>query len=904
MSDRKFDFRDLDINRNNEDEMVDEIERNLRRTYGSEYDEGYNGSSSSGSTKDLSNTQRRVRSGYSSGRRTSSSGSSSSSAKRSTPATKKKKATKGRRYSGVNRANTESTNTKGAKSRGSKRSKKAKNPKKKKILLFIKIFFFLILFVVMMALVVFYFKYGGTIMKWKKEAKAIVNASSADTFKTSLTSVIYDSKGKPLAELKGDKDTYYLEYKDIPEAVVDAFVDVEDQDFYKHKGYDLKAITSASIQLVRSKILHQGIERGGSTITQQLCKLTFLSSEQSLERKLREIFISTEMEKKYTKEEILEFYINNVYFANGYYGIEAAARGYFSKGASELTLGETAFLCAIPNGPSKYDPIENYENTKVRQKLILSEMLDQKDIDDSEFNNAMQESIELKLAKELKVQNYMTTYAIYCATRQLMKANGFKFKYSFSSDKAREKYEDSYAEMYDQCHSSLYTEGYKIYTTLDKKIQKKLQKSVDDQLASFTEKKDKIYTFQGAATCINNETGKVVAVVGGRSQKNFEGYTLNRAYQSPRQPGSCFKPIAVYTPAFESGYTPESYVDDTYFEGGPKNADGSYAGKIPVRTAVEKSKNVIAWKLFEEITPEVGLSYILNMNFAHIVESDFYPAAALGGLTNGATTTEMASAYATLANSGTFTDPTCIDRVLNSSDEVVISKAATVDQKRVYSENAANMMSDVLKGVLIRGTAAGHSIPNMDSAGKTGTTSDYKDGWFCGYTPYYSTAVWVGYDQPISLAGLTGASYPLNIWYSFMTDVNAGLQSKTFPGYTNSSGQTVSTTASPSPSQSAAPGEISETEEDANTMATAAPADNGTTTDTTNNTQTTTDNTQTTENQTTTNNTNNTNNTTTNNNTTTTNNNTNNSGTTENTQNNQTTESTEIVTEETNESVN
>ncbi|MCR5624323.1 MAG: PBP1A family penicillin-binding protein [Lachnospiraceae bacterium] len=804
-------------------------------------------SQASGRSSGRSNP-RRSTGGNSSGRKTDRS-SSSGSGRTNSPDSKALKAGNGKNVSDKAKKNAKASATKKGKgknqgdnivdttAKGGRNNRIAKKPKskKKKVFFVLRIIFFLILFAIMITLVVFYLKYGKTIMKWRKEAAETVAASSEETFKSSLTSIIYNSKGNPIAELKGDKDTYYLEYDNIPTNVVNAFVDVEDQGFFKHKGYDIKAIGSATVQLVRSKILKKGISRGGSTITQQLAKLTFLSSEQTLERKIKEIFVSTEMEKKYTKEQILEFYINNVYFANGYYGIESAAQGYFSKSADKLTLAETAFLCAIPNGPTKYDPITNYDNTKVRQKLMLDEMLDQGDISQNDYDAALKENVELNIPSELKTRNYETTYSIYCATKALMKAKGFEFQYSFDSTADRKAYEESFNEMYDTCHQALYTQGYRIYTSIDKSIQKELQDSVDSQLKSFTEKKNKIYTFQGAATCIDNETGKVVAIVGGRSQKSLEGYTLNRAFQSPRQPGSSFKPIAVYTPALERDYTPDTIVDDTYFEGGPRNSSGIYQGKIPLRSAVEQSKNVIAWKVFEELTPKVGLSYVLNMNFAHIVDDDFIPAASLGGLTNGVTTTEMASAYATLANGGKFTDPTCIEKITDAEGNVVVPGKTLTKQKKVYKENAALMMTDILKGVLVQGTAAGHAIPNMDSAGKTGTTSDYKDGWFCGYTPYYSTAVWVGYDQPQTLSGLTGGSYPLSIWYDFMVKANKDKPKKEFKAYKDESGETVTTysqyTAAPT-----ATSETTETEEDAESTETTTPT---TTTDTTGQTGTT-----------------------------------------------------------------
>lgn len=676
----------------------------------------------------------------------------------------------------------------GQKVKGKRMKRKKKHPK---LRLFFKILFLLILLVILAVVALFYFKYGNTLLKWQAEAKKMIEESSPDTFKTSEASFIYDSKGKVLAKLKGDQDSYYLDFDKIPPYVKQAFVITEDRDFYEHAGYDPKALVSAGVTLMRNKLRGEDATRGASTITQQLARNIFTDylpyTDKSYSRKIKEIFVATEMEKKYTKDQILEFYINNVFFANGYYGIEAASRGYFSKSVSELSLAEIAFICSIPNRPQTYDPLEHFDNTVKRKNRILDQMLQQKIITAAEYSDAYYADIVMNPAKEIKNQNYMTTYAVSCATKALMQKQGFKFRYEFSSDADRKSYDAEYKDTYEECYKSLHTSGYNIYTSLNRRIQKKLQKAVNDQLAMFTEKKKGVYTLQGAATCINNETGKVVAIIGGRKQKSTNGYTINRGFQTYRQPGSCFKPLAVYAPALERGYTANSIVDDSYFKGGPHNSGNSYLGKIPLRTAVEKSKNVVAWRLFQEMTPSVGLSYVKKMNFSKIVDSDYVPAAALGGLTNGTSTVEMASGYATVANNGKFRDPTCIKKITDYDGNVVVNMNKLTKKRQVYKPEAAAAMTDILKGVLIRGTAAGKQLSNMACAGKTGTTNDKKDGWFCGYTPYYSTAVWVGYDSPKPLSNLYGSTYPLSIWYQFMQDLHNGMEYADFEYETDSS---------------------------------------------------------------------------------------------------------------------
>ena len=668
------------------------------------------------------------------------------------------------------------------------KKKKEKKPKKfKKFRLFLKIFLLILLMGVLGTLVFFYFKYGDSLLKWKSEAKQLIRESTKDTFRASETSMIYASNKKPIAKLRGDKDSYYLDFEDIPQSAVDCLVATEDRDFYEHSGINfLSTAKAATLYIVGKLTGDDKITRGGSTITQQLAKNVFLTNEQTEERKIREMFI--ELEQKYSKDEIMEFYINNICFANGHFGLEAASRAYFSRSAKELSLAEVAFLCAIPNIPTYYDPLQHYDHTQSRKKRILEQLLEENKISAAEYSDANYETIILKPAEAIKTQDYMTTYAIACATKELMRKQGFEFRTEFDSDEDEKTYEKDYKEMYEACHSSLYTGGYQIFTSLSASKQKKLQKAVNQTLSGFTEKtKDGIYTLQGAATCIDNETGFVVAIVGGRKQKDTIGYTLNRAYQSYRQPGSSFKPLVVYTPQLERSYTPNTIVDDTYFEGGPRNSGGVYLGKIPLRTAVEKSKNVVAWKLFEELTPEVGLSYVKKMNFAEIVDTDYYPAASLGGLTNGASTVEMASAYATLENDGVYRDPTCIRRILDSDDRVIVNNTKSQQKKQIYEESAARTMTDILTGVLIRGTAAGKGLSNMSCAGKTGTTSDQKDGWFCGFTPYYTTTVWIGYDSPRTMSDLYGNTYPLTVWRTFMEEIHAGLENKPFPEYHSSS---------------------------------------------------------------------------------------------------------------------
>lgn len=654
---------------------------------------------------------------------------------------------------------------------------KIKNPFVRGILTAVKIMFLLILIACFLLLILFYSKYGKNILAMQREAKQLVAESTEKTFRQAETSIVYGANRKVISTLKGERDSYYVSYEDIPDEIKEAMIATEDKNFNKHHGVDIVGTTRAAVELVKNK---GRITQGGSTITQQLAKLTFLTNERSWERKVKEIFIALELEKKYEKYQILEFYLNNIYFNNGYYGIKAASKGYFNKNLNELSLSQMCFLCAIPNNPSLYNPLENFDNTISRRDRILKQMKDDGWITQSEYNEAVNEEITLKRGT-VKKKNYVETYVYNCATKALMKEQGFTFRNTFSSNEDRKNYNEEYDEMYTQCQKQLYTGGYRIYTSIDMEKQKELQKQVDENLADFTDKtEDGIYKLQGAAVCIDNSTGKVVAIVGGRSQ-SVEGYTLNRGFQSYRQPGSSIKPLVVYTPAFELGYTPDSYVVDKKIQDGPSNSDGRYLGRIKIRTAVAKSKNTVAWQLFEELTPRVGISYLFEMNFNRIVNDDYVPAASLGGLTNGVSPVEMASAYATLENDGVYRDPSCIISINNSKGEEIV--AEETEEKTVYEQNAARMMVSCMQSVMKEGTGYRIRLSNMSCAGKTGTTNGSKDGWFVGFTPYYTTSVWVGYDIPQTLSSLQGASYPGQIWNSYMTWLNEGLEDVGFPDY-------------------------------------------------------------------------------------------------------------------------
>lgn len=617
---------------------------------------------------------------------------------------------------------------------------------------------------------------GQTLIGCMREAKNLVDSSTPDTFRLAQASYIYSDDGTQLAALAESEDATYLGYEDIPADVVNAFVSVEDRTFWNNSGVDYKGILRVCVNYVKTK---GQVAEGASTITQQLARGTFLSNEKTLSRKIKEIFIARQLTKKYTKEQIMEFYCNSCCFANGIYGVEDASQKYFGRSVSDLSLSETAYICAIPNRPEYYNPLKNSENAISRRNKILQDMYECDYITKDAGDAALAENITVAEVsdEEDTFYNYEATYAINCAIRYLMKQDGFEFKSHFEDDADYDTYNAYYDEMYKQAKHKLYTGGYKVTTTMNLKAQKNLQKIFDKELA-FNTKVDEstgIYQFQGAMTVIDNETGKVVAMIGGRSQDELQQtYSLNRGFQSFKQPGSSIKPLVIYTPALEEGYDANSTLTEIDVKAAKKSTSEKISKmsgkKMSLRYAVEDSKNGCAYSLYNIITPKVGLSYIENMNFSKIVQQDYTLSSGLGGLHHGTNTVEMANAYSTLENHGEYRQADCISSILDASGNEIYEEP---ESKMVYTRSASDQMTDILEGVLnsSAGTAKGlkwSSASDVAAAAKTGTTNDNNVAWFCGYTPYYTISVWVGYDYPKSVKGLWGNTYPAYIWKEAM----------------------------------------------------------------------------------------------------------------------------------------
>lgn len=628
------------------------------------------------------------------------------------------------------------------------------------------------------------------IIKLAQEAKELVNKSSLDTFMASGTTVIYDTDGNELCTMRESKDMYYVDIGQIPDTLQKSFVVMEDKDFYKHKGIDFKAI----IRAVIANTENDEIVQGASTITQQLAKNIFLSQEVTWQRKVKEIFVAWDLEKKYTKDQILEFYLNNIYFSNGYYGVGAAARGYFDKEVSELTVAEQVFIAAIPNNPTRYNPLTNYDNTVGRRDLILGKLYENDMINSMNYYTALDTQVVLAQQPEVSKNNSVETYARHCATESMMQANGFVFRTNFNNDDDYEQYKEIYENSYTLFQQKLLSGGYKVYTSINMDVQQMLQDAVDDNLKGYTAEKDGVYEMQAAATCIDNSTGNVVAIVGSRTQ-DLDGYTLNRAYQSYRQPGSSIKPVIDYVPYLEKGNTPDTIVQDEYIQDGPKNADGTYMGSITLKTAVSLSRNTVAWNVLKELTPKVGSSYLLNQGFHKVWMDKEYNAIAIGGFTYGVSTEEMAGAYATIANDGEYRRVTCVSQINDTRGRIVYDSSGR--GQKIYDAESCRMMTDMLETAVNEGTGRGAAPDNAIVAGKTGTTNSNYDSWFCGYSAYYTVAVWQGYDYPASIP----QSHTKDIFRQFMQDSHKTLAKKDFPKYRQKSDNKETETESVSETQ-------------------------------------------------------------------------------------------------------
>lgn len=585
--------------------------------------------------------------------------------------------------------------------------------------------------------------------------------------------VVYDRDGRQIGLINAGH-YQYVDITNISMNLQNAYIAQEDRRFKTHHGVDWIATFRAGLALVK----HGGeVTQGGSTITQQVIKNTYLTQERTFTRKVVEILLAPEVEKAYSKADIMEFYCNTNFYGHQCYGVEAASRYYFGKHASELRVEEAAVLVGISNSPSAYDPVAHPEASQNKRNDVLKSMHEVGYLTDEEYEAAV--SAPLKIVQQESEgtdENYQSSYAIHCAALELMKLEDFPFQYTFKDKEDYTAYMDRYQTAYSEKSDRIRAGGFKIYTSLDSSIQDTLQAQIDSSLSSFTELQENgKFALQGAGVVVDNQTNYVVAIVGGRGSED----AFNRAYLSARQPGSTIKPLLDYGPAFDTGeYYPTRMVNDHKWEGGPSNSGGSYRGNVTVREALNRSLNTVAWQVLEDIGVDFGLHYLSEMEFQKLTYVDNgVPSLSIGGFTNGLRVVDMAKGYSTLANYGVYNDRTCITSLVHEHEGELLKERKAV-AKQVYREDSAFMLTDILKGTMTApyGTGRGLALENdMPAAGKTGTTNSSKDTWFCGYTRYYTTAVWVGYDTPRSMPGIYGSTYAGKIWKNVMDQIHTGL---------------------------------------------------------------------------------------------------------------------------------
>ena len=585
--------------------------------------------------------------------------------------------------------------------------------------------------------------------------------------------VIYDKDGKQIGLINAGH-YQYMDINHISMNLQNGYIAQEDRRFKNHNGVDWIATFRAGLALIK----HGGeVTQGGSTITQQVIKNTYLTQERTFTRKIVEILLAPELEKKYSKADIMEFYCNTNFYGHRCYGVEAASLYYFGKHAEDLAPEEAAVLIGISNSPSAYDPVSHPDASKNKRDDVLKSMNEVGYLSNEDYEKAVSSPLKI-VQKETEGtdENYQSSYAIHCAALELMKMDGFEFQYTFDNKEDYTLYSKRYTTAYSEQSDRIRAGGFQIYTSLDSGLQAVLQTQIDASLSGFTELQENgKFALQGAGVIVDNKTNYVTAIVGGRGADD----PFNRAYLSARQPGSTIKPLIDYGPAFDTGeYYPTRMVNDHKWEKGPSNSGRRYFGNVTVREALNRSLNTVAWQILEDIGIDFGLSYLGEMEFQKLSYVDNQvPSLSIGGFTNGVRVVDMAKGYSTLANGGVYNDRTCIVKILHEK-ESELTKDMTPFAKQVYRSDSAFMLTDVLKGTFTSpyGTGRGLGLENdMPAAGKTGTTNSSKDTWFCGYTPYYTAAVWVGYDIPRNMPGIYGATYAGKIWKNVMDEIHQGL---------------------------------------------------------------------------------------------------------------------------------
>ena len=626
---------------------------------------------------------------------------------------------------------------------------------------------------------------------------------SLETMKVNLASTIYytDSNGQSheLAQLHGKENRIWVEYENIPLHMEHAAVAIEDKRFYTHKGVDWYRTVGA----FGNMFLSMKNDFGGSTLTQQLIKNITHEDDITVQRKLLEIFRALEFERMYTKEEIMEWYLNVIYLGSSGYGIGTAANTYFDKDVWDLSLAECACIIGITNNPSKYDPYissATRQNNKERQEIILWEMYDQGYITYDEYTAAVAEELNFKRGAdedyEMTINSYYVDAVIADVKRDLMEQKGISEEIA---------------------NDLIFSGGLQIYACIDMNAQSIVDSIYSDPSQFPSVKSPTGESLQSAIVLMDPYTGEILALSGGIGEKTGN-LVFNRAVDAKRPPGSSIKPIATYGPAIDQGLiSPSTKVNDaprdeirlsgtSWY---PSNAGGGNMGIVTIRTALINSLNTVSAQILDKLTPAVSYQYLTErLGFTSLVEEDCnYAPLSLGQLTNGATVREMCQAYSAFVNDGVFTYARTYSHILDSDGKVVLDNSP--DTIVAFKANTAWTITEMLSDAARYGTGSESYLGSMPNAGKTGSSSDYCDRWFVGYTPYYVAAVWTGYDTPSRM--YVYGNPAAQTWKKVMLPLHEGLPYKTFKAAqfmspTNIFGE-LEETPSPSPEETELPSE-------------------------------------------------------------------------------------------------
>ncbi len=568
---------------------------------------------------------------------------------------------------------------------------------------------------------------GGIVYSWYR---TLPDISILEKHEPSFTTQIYDCKGRVLANLF-EENRIWVPLKKIPKYLIYAVLAAEDSDFYYHHGINLKGIIRAAWVNFRSG----KIVEGGSTITQQLAKNLFLTPSKTIKRKIKEMMLALQIENRYSKNKILELYLNEIYLGHGAYGVQAAAKTYFDKNVWELSLAESALIAALIKAPEKYSPYKNLKRALARQRYVIRRMEKLGYITHEEAEKALREPLIFRGIKEIR--EWKAPYFVAYILKKLLKEYGAK---------------------------QVYRGGLKVYTTLDLELQKYAEEAFSKAPS------------EGALIAIDPETGYIKAMVGG---KNFRRSQFNRAVQAHRQPGSAFKAF-VYTAAFECGFTESTLVEDSpiEFPNGwkPRNYDSKYHGWVTIREAFEHSYNIVAVKVAQEVKPKKIIECARKMGIKSPLPNDL--SIALGSA--DVTPLEMAAAYACIANEGYRIKPIAILEVKDRDGKLLEKNLPS--KERVLRKDIAYLMIDMMRHVIQRGTGVRARL-NRPCAGKTGTTNNFSDAWFIGFTPDLVAAVYLGNDDhtPLGKRGATGGRLAAPIWKGFMQKALKNVPPHDFP---------------------------------------------------------------------------------------------------------------------------